>query len=706
MKIQHFLIAAMTLFSFSHCNNKENLFPDLPMQTLDQGTMVSTSIKGYVYGENNQVIQNALVRLGSMETSTNLNGVFSFNNVQTYSRDTYLTIEKDGHLQGARRIYPADNSSINLRIKLLNENVVKVIEADMGGTASLDNGATVVLPANAVVKADGTPYNGKIYVGLRHLAPNDPDLYEKIPGDLSGIDKDGNYKVLATYGMLGVELQSNTSEALQIAPGATATLTFPLPEDLSSQAPETIPLWYFDQEQGRWLEEGSAILEGDVYVGQVSHFSFWNCDFPYKPVYLEGSVIDENGAPLNGLLVRAKIVSNAASSAGATTDAMGLFGGIVPKDELLEISVILSSQSCPELILHTAEYGPFSENTTLDPIQVSIEENSFLINGSLKDCAGAAVEDGYIGIEFPEGYELLFTEDGNFAQYFPICTDLTTTITGYDPGNGKTSTPMSYDFNADLPLGAILVCDDDLTEYLEMLSIGSTPKLFTHPILSRTAQATTILSSEENGFKRLTFEGTEAGTYPLSPTSTFSENNDIEITITNYGAFGEFITGTYEGFNYWNGTPFEVSGSFRILNDAEVQGSENCPLPETSFVGAYNLEVITGGENCFGPIFDTETAVELTYVSTYEREAHFKYLPSIGNFETELYFMFSCGKVYVHLNNTGFGCSSSILQSGGLPLESFDQNDDSVFQFNLTDFVNEDCGCPAYPGNVFRLTKQ
>jgi hypothetical protein len=35
-------------------------------------------------------------------------------------------------------------------------------------------------------------------------------------------------------------------------------------------------LWSFDEAKGLWKEEGQAIKTGSNYVGDVSHFSFWN----------------------------------------------------------------------------------------------------------------------------------------------------------------------------------------------------------------------------------------------------------------------------------------------------------------------------------------------------------------------------------------------------------------------------------------------
>lgn len=69
-------------------------------------------------------------------------------------------------------------------------------------------------------------------------------------------------------------------------------MTFPIPETMRDNPPPTIPLWYFDDESGLWVEEGIATLQGDVYVGEVGHFSWHNLDVPAERVSISGKVTD------------------------------------------------------------------------------------------------------------------------------------------------------------------------------------------------------------------------------------------------------------------------------------------------------------------------------------------------------------------------------------------------------------------------------
>ena len=145
----------------------------------------------------------------------------------------------------------------------------------------------ISLPSNSVVNvATDAPYTGTVNVAVHWIDPTAVDLDQIMPGDLRGIDETGSLKGLKTFGMTAVELTSASGELLQIASGKKATLTMPVPPALLSNAPSSIPLWYFDEINGLWKQDGTATKTGNTYVGDVSHFSFWNCDQPGDYVQL------------------------------------------------------------------------------------------------------------------------------------------------------------------------------------------------------------------------------------------------------------------------------------------------------------------------------------------------------------------------------------------------------------------------------------
>ena len=95
---------------------------------------------------------------------------------------------------------------------------------------------------------------------------------------LLGQNTGGEANLLETFGMLTVELTGSNNEKLQIT--SDSELKFPIANEQLSTAPNTIPLWYFDEENGYWIEDGEATKVGNQYVGTVSHFTPWNVDIP------------------------------------------------------------------------------------------------------------------------------------------------------------------------------------------------------------------------------------------------------------------------------------------------------------------------------------------------------------------------------------------------------------------------------------------
>ncbi|HML59186.1 MAG TPA: hypothetical protein PKA85_12505, partial [Ferruginibacter sp.] len=128
-------------------------------------------------------------------------------------------------------------------------------------------------------------------------------------------------------------------EKLQIANGKKSKLTFPLPATMSGSAPASIPLWYFDEDKGLWVEEGAATRVGNTYEGEVSHFSYWNCDIPANFVHFNVTVIDANGNPVPMAHVRIRSQSNPYNTRVGYTDSTGYTSGYIPANSDLVIEV-------------------------------------------------------------------------------------------------------------------------------------------------------------------------------------------------------------------------------------------------------------------------------------------------------------------------------------------------------------------------------
>ena len=188
-----------------------------------------------------------------------------------------------------------------------------------GGTVAF-SGTTVVFPANGIIDSKGKPFTGSAQVKATYFDPTNPLFYGCFPGEFAGVRSNSTETGIESFGFINVEIMNN-AEKLQLASGKPAQFTMPIPAALRTRAPQTIPLWYYDEVQGKWIEEGSATKQGNNYVGTVAHFSSWNCDMPTQTSWLEGHVVDANGNPLSFANVKAIGVDYTGSSSVRTNDA-------------------------------------------------------------------------------------------------------------------------------------------------------------------------------------------------------------------------------------------------------------------------------------------------------------------------------------------------------------------------------------------------
>ena len=203
-----------------------------------------------------------------------------------------------------------------------------------------------------------------------------------------------------------------------------------------------------------------------MYVGTVSHFSFWNCDIPAEAVMLCVNVIDEQGNELSNMDVT--ITSpNFGTTVGYTNDK-GEVCGLVPSNEGL-ILKIYNQGSCGNVPLITENIGPF----TSDHNMIAIVPDSFnivqeTITGNFMSCIGEPVSNGYVLLNYGSREFIGQVSDGNFEITFYRCstnTDFTFTAIDYD--NNQSSVELTYNFISPLTdIGDIVSCNDYEYNYI------------------------------------------------------------------------------------------------------------------------------------------------------------------------------------------------------------------------------------------------
>ena len=458
------------------------------------------------------------------------------------------------------------------------------IDAGAGGSVSLPDNSKITLPASAVVvKSNNQSYSGSVKVYAAVIDPTSADIAQIVPGSFQGTDADNNRVTLQSFGMLAVELEGNNGEQLQIAPGKTANLRFTIPSSLRSTAPSTIPLWSVDETTGLWKQEGSATKRADYYEGDVTHFSFWNCDISIPTVFLELTVVTANG-PIPFAQVKITRVNKGGFSYGYT-DSSGHVGGIVPKNETLLLEIFTN---CNQLI-YSQTIGPYTSNTNLGTITVTIPtQNTLQITGSAVNCANQPVTNGNALIYFDGVYYNKPINNGVFSMTVTRCSnssDAVEVVVIDNTANQQSNTWNGTASSGIVNTGALSACGTSSVSFINYTLDGTNYSLSSattgDSIFVSTGNGTSQPATFVNAFKisqpniNIDFytQGGAVGTFPvLFMTANQYDDSSItlvtpfNVTFTTYGAPGQFIEGNFTGQfrEKSNNNLHNVSATFRV----------------------------------------------------------------------------------------------------------------------------------------------
>ncbi len=464
IKSVSFLLGILMTFTltFTSCREKNGDNPPQDEQQSDFsdnfGTEVNRSFMGRVMDTSHNPVSGANVMIGSDSTTTDDNGIFILEDVSVHEQFAYVEVEKSGFLKGSRTLVPTDAMN-QVTIMLLDENIVGTVQSGSNGEVNLPNGAKVAFDGS-FKDANGNAYSGSVTVMMQHLDPSDPEITLKMPGSLYAQNADNNERILETYGMLNVELRGSGGEILNIADGHTATIELPV-DPAQTNAPNTISLWHFDQEKGYWIEDGSADLIGGKYIGQVSHFSWWNCDAQFPTVNLCMTIEDSNGNPVYGVKVELWR-ANATYPRVGWSNGNGEICGLIPANETLTMEII---DPCGNPV-STSNIGPFSADTNLGVITIPALQ-TVTITGTLLDCNNNPVTDGYVILESGSYvnqdyiYMSYTVTNGTFSFTTLACNSLGNfTLEGIDNTGFQTTGVVSYTFTSPITnIGNLIACN-------------------------------------------------------------------------------------------------------------------------------------------------------------------------------------------------------------------------------------------------------
>lgn len=566
------IVCAVTGFNACHKNPDLAPTPTVPVGPPDLTTKINASVSGFVTDENDLPLAGAMVKFGSGNATTDNTGYFKIQNAEVVKSAAVVTVTKYGYFKGVKTYSVTEGRAAIFRIKLIQRTEAGTVNAASGGNVALPNGLMISLPsAPVVVAATGTEYGGTVHVSASWLNPEAQDLGMIMPGDLRGIDESGNQQGLKTYGMAAVELLGDAGELLQMASGKKATLTIPLSTNVAAIAPSSIPLWYFDEEKGLWKEEGSATKTGNNYVGEVSHFSYWNCDLPCAIIPLTFTVVDQNGNGQGGVqVVITPHITDPCTRVFGTTDSTGYVSVFVTPNTQFDLFLYEScSSGMVNIQTFTSGYSPIDLGNVAAAGTVSSLAN---ITGTLTNCSGNPVTNGVVRIS-----STFYPVDNTGHFNVPLllgCNNSDLYFTPFDYGAMQSGTPRWHHLSPGVNnIGNMQACGTNINQYVHCVIDGviynyqSPADTIGHHHVSNSSSVWVSLGT---GILHFEFDRTGIAVGSTQPSDDFSwppfDIGGLSVLITESGSVpGEYISGFLSGTAAdYHGISHTVTADFRV----------------------------------------------------------------------------------------------------------------------------------------------
>ena len=270
-------LAALGALTLAGCG------PDDPQPTPAPATgIVAQSNTGAPMG-------GVAVRAGTRRATTSADGRYTLADVPPAERPV-VSFDQPGFARQVLTLRVTAGATARGDARLSPVGATQAVDPTLAATVTVPGSpAQVRLPANCIVTASGGAPAGPVTVRVTPIDPAaDP---ANMPGDYRAQGTGGTLRAIESFCALDVTLKDAAGNPLNLATGQTATIRIPVATRAPS-VPATIPLYYFDEAIGLWVQEGTATLAGTApnryYEGTVAHFTTWNADQDAQTVQVRG----------------------------------------------------------------------------------------------------------------------------------------------------------------------------------------------------------------------------------------------------------------------------------------------------------------------------------------------------------------------------------------------------------------------------------
>ncbi|HJR08102.1 MAG TPA: family 16 glycosylhydrolase [Pyrinomonadaceae bacterium] len=307
------------------------------------------SLKGRVVDPRNKPVSGVQVRVPKRAVMlTDGKGEFDIRGLPATER-LAVGFSAPGFMD-TTRIYNTGRLSTGTTVVVIwPRTAPALLDAERGGKLSFPDG-TVNFPPRALVDERGQAVRGKVKVSLSALDISDRRQLGSAPGDFTARMRDNTVRQLETFGVFEVFAETADRRRANLARGRSVTVELSIPEARRRTAPETVGLFSFDQNSGRWVEEGRLRRARDSasFITSLNTvYPVWNADQVLDTTCLRVQVVDEFNQPAPNTPVTAEGLNYYGTSPTVYTDATGIACLLVK--QCADVNVVAHHQSSPDV---------------------------------------------------------------------------------------------------------------------------------------------------------------------------------------------------------------------------------------------------------------------------------------------------------------------------------------------------------------------
>lgn len=245
-------------------------FPD-NMDVCEAVETPQERFSGKLLDENGRALAGATVSVNQVSAVSDEQGYFDITVDISPDSRYVLNAEKFGHVPHSSIYTGAGVTDAAITVRKAQMISLAPETTDFEDRA----GTRIALSApmqDVLVDANGEPPKGLVLAQMHTF-----DIVEEgMFGDMEAVTTDGNLVALLSVGAVSVDFVDLEGNEYQLRPGASAQIALEVPPEVDYSGP--IPLWHYDEEQGRWVEEGEGMVQDGMAFATVYHFSAYNFD--------------------------------------------------------------------------------------------------------------------------------------------------------------------------------------------------------------------------------------------------------------------------------------------------------------------------------------------------------------------------------------------------------------------------------------------